>query len=188
VFESFLLSSKTWPTEKKSSSSFPCPKAKFSLCIFSFLESTSLSLCPLSLSCCWFRSSSKISLSFASYHRVLFHHVILTNLCSEVNIYLFLYPKEAFHILKKKKKASAKKEPHKTKKNQKCGCPILPRLRTYPFLPGLKTGPILLVHSCRSDLSNFTKAENLSVFTRAENWSDLACPFVPLGLVQFYQG
>jgi hypothetical protein len=46
-----------------------------------------------------------------------------------------------------------------------------------------KTGPILLVRSCRSDLSNFTKAENLSIFTRAENWSDLACPFVPLGLV-----
>jgi hypothetical protein len=35
---------------------------------------------------------------------------------------------------------------------------------------------------------DFTKAENLSVFTRAENWSELACPFVPLGLVQFYQG
>jgi hypothetical protein len=32
-------------------------------------------------------------------------------------------------------------------------------------------------------LPDFTKAENLSVFTRAENWSDLACPFVPLGLV-----
>jgi hypothetical protein len=89
-------------------------------------------------------------------------------------------------IKKRKKKASAKKEPHK--KNQKCGCPILPRLRTYPFLPGLKTGPILLVRSCRSDLSDFTKAENLSVFTRAENWSDLACPFVPLGFVRFYEG
>jgi hypothetical protein len=37
-------------------------------------------------------------------------------------------------------------------------------------------------------LTDFTKAENLSVFTRAENWSDLACPFVPLGLVRFYQG
>jgi hypothetical protein len=56
------------------------------------------------------------------------------------------------------------------------------------FLPGLKTGLILLVRLCRSDLSDFTKAKNLSVFTRAENWSDLACPFVPLGLVRFYQG
>jgi hypothetical protein len=37
-------------------------------------------------------------------------------------------------------------------------------------------------------LSDFTKAENLSVFTRAENWSDLACPFMPLGLERFYQG
>jgi hypothetical protein len=126
-------------------------------------------------------------LSFASYHRVLFHHVILTSLCFEVNIYLFLYPKEAFHILKKRKRQVQKKAAQ-NKKNQKCGCPILPRLRTYPFLPGLKTGPILLVRSCRSDLSDFTKAENLSVFTRAENWSDLACPFMPLGLVQFYQG
>ncbi len=44
--------------KNKSSSSFPCPKAKFSLCIFSFFESASLSLCPLSWSCCWFRSSS----------------------------------------------------------------------------------------------------------------------------------
>jgi hypothetical protein len=90
------------------------------------------------------------------------------------------------YIKKERKRQVQKKEPHK--KNQKCGCPILPRLRTYPFLPGLKTGPILLVRSCRSDLSDFTKAENLSVFTRAEIWPDLACPFVPLGLVQFYQG
>jgi hypothetical protein len=30
---------------------------------------------------------------------------------------------------------------------------------------------------------DFTKAENLSVFTRAENWSELAYPFMPLGLV-----
>jgi hypothetical protein len=98
-------------------------------------------------------------LSFASYHRVLFHHVILTNLCSEVNIYLFLYPKEAFHILKKrKKKASAKKKAAQNKKKSEVR------------------------------LSDFTKAENLSVFTRAENWSDLACPFVPLRLVRFYQG
>jgi hypothetical protein len=123
-------------------------------------------------------------LSFASYHRVLFHHVILTSLCFEVNIYLFLSPKEAFHILKNKKKekgkCKTKKEPHKTEKNQKCGCPILPSLQTYPILPGLKIGPILLVRSCRSDLSDFTKATNLSVFTRAENWSDLACPFCPI--------
>jgi hypothetical protein len=121
-------------------------------------------------------------LSFASYHRVLFHHVILTSLCSEVNIYLFLYPKEAFHILKKqkerKRQVQNKKEPHK--KNQKCGCPILPRLRTYPILPGLKTGLILLVRSCHLDLSDFTKVANLSVFTRAKNWSDVACPFCPI--------
>jgi hypothetical protein len=98
-------------------------------------------------------------LSFASYHRVLFHHVILTSLCSDVNIYLFLYPKEVFHILKKrKKKASAKKRAAQNKTKSEVR------------------------------LSDFTKAENLSVFTRAENWSDLACPFVPLGLVQFYQG
>jgi hypothetical protein len=61
---------------------------------------------------------------------------------SEVNIYLFLYPKEAFHILKKENKKKEKgkckteKEPHK--KNQKCGCSILPSLRTYPILPRLK--------------------------------------------------
>jgi hypothetical protein len=41
----------------------------------------------------------------------------LTSLCSEVNIYLFLYPKEAFHILKKERKRHVqKKEPHKTEK------------------------------------------------------------------------
>jgi hypothetical protein len=38
----------------------------------------------------------------------------MTSLCSEVNIYLFLYPKEVFQILKKerkiKKKASAKQK------------------------------------------------------------------------------
>jgi hypothetical protein len=61
-----------------------------------------------------------------------------------------------------------------------CTGPILPRLRTYPFLPGLRTGPNLLVRSCRSDLSDFTKAENLSVFTRAENLSEFACPFCPI--------
>jgi hypothetical protein len=92
------------------------------------------------------------------------------------------------YITKRKKEKGKCKKKRATKKNQKCGSPILPRLRTYPFLPGLKTGPILLVRSCRSDLSDFTKAENLSVFTRAENWSDLACPFVPLGFVRFYEG
>jgi hypothetical protein len=100
-------------------------------------------------------------LSFASYHRVLFHHVILTSLCSEVNINLFIYPKEAFHILKKqkerKRQVQNKKEPHKTKKKSEV------------------------------QLSDFTKPTNLSNFTRAENWSDLACPFVPLGFVRFYQ-
>jgi hypothetical protein len=121
-------------------------------------------------------------LSFASYHRVLFHHVILTSLCSEVNIYLFPYPKEALHILKKgKKKASAKKEPHKKKSE----------VRLSNFTKA-------------ENLSVFTRAENwsdlacpfvplrlvrfYSVFTRAKNWSDLACPFVPLGFVRFYQG
>jgi hypothetical protein len=58
-------------------------------------------------------------------------------------------------------------------------CPILLRLWTCPFLWGLKTGLILLVRSCRSDLSDFTKAENLSVFTRAENWFDLTCLVFP---------
>jgi hypothetical protein len=80
---------------------------------------------------------------------------------------------------KEKGKCKTKKEPLKTKKNQKCGCRILPSLRTYPILPGLKIGPILLVRSCRLDLSDFTKAASLSVFTRAENWSDFACPFLP---------
>jgi hypothetical protein len=86
----------------------------------------------------------------------------------------------------RKRQVQNKKEPPRLrtypkcgKKNQKCSCPILPSLRTYPILPGLKTGLILLVRSCRSDLSNFIKAANLSVFTRAENWSDLACPFLP---------
>jgi hypothetical protein len=60
---------------------------------------------------------------------------------------------------------------------QFCTCPILPRLRTYSFLPGLRTGPNLLVRSCHSDLSDFTKAENSSVFTRAENLSEFACLF-----------
>jgi hypothetical protein len=81
-------------------------------------------------------------------------------LCSKVNIYLFLYPKEAFHILKKtkrKKKASAKQKRAAQKKSE-------------------------------VRLSDFTKPVNLSDFTRAKNWSDHACPFVPLGLVRFYQG
>jgi hypothetical protein len=46
---------------------------------------------------------------------------------------------------KRKKKASAKQKQEPHKKNQKCGCPILPSLRTYPILPGLKTGLIFLV-------------------------------------------
>jgi hypothetical protein len=103
-------------------------------------------------------------LSFASYHRVLFHHVILISLCSEVNIYLFLYPKEAFHILKKtKRKKKKEKGKCKTKKS-----------RTKQ-------------KKSEVQLSDFTKHANLFDFTRAENWSDLACPFVPLRLVRFYQ-
>jgi hypothetical protein len=51
---------------------------------------------------------------------------------------------------KRKKKASAKqKRAAQNKKNQKCGCLILPSLRTYPILLGLKTGPILLVRFAR---------------------------------------
>jgi hypothetical protein len=112
---------------------------------------------------------------------------------SEVNIYLFLYPKEAFHILKKqkerkrKKKASAKqkKEPHK--KNQKCGYPNLPRLKL--VRSGLSvlsdfTKPVNLSDFTRAEnwsvLPDFTKSVNLSVFTRTENWSDLACLFCPI--------
>jgi hypothetical protein len=109
-------------------------------------------------------------LSFASYHQVLFHYVILTSLCSEVNIYLFLYPKEAFHILKKRKK---KKEKDKCKtKKSRTDCELIRSAEK----------------KSKVQLSDFTKPANLSDFTRAENWSDLACPFVPLGLVQFYQG
>jgi hypothetical protein len=51
---------------------------------------------------------------------------------------------------------------------QKCGCPILSSLRTYPILPRLK-----LVQSGLSVLFDFTKLANLSDFTRAENWSVL---------------
>jgi hypothetical protein len=96
---------------------------------------------------------------------------------------LSLSKRGVLYIKKNKKKEKGrckKKRATQNKKNQKCGCPILPSLRTYPILPGLKTGPILLVRSCRSDLSNFTKAPNLSVFTRTENWSDLACAFCPI--------
>jgi hypothetical protein len=86
-----------------------------------------------------------------------------------------------------------KKEPHK--KNQKCGCPILPRLKL--VRSGLSvlsdfTKPTNLSDFTRvknwSVLPDFTKAANLSVFTMVENWSDLGCSFVPLGLVRFYQG
>jgi hypothetical protein len=137
-------------------------------------------------------------LSFASYHQVLFHHVILTSLCSEVNIYLFLYSKEVFHILKKQKerKRQVQNKKRAAQKNQKCGCPILPSLRTYPILLRLKlvrSGLSVLSDFIKlvnlsdftraenwSFLPDFTKAANLSVFTRAENWSDLACPFCPI--------
>jgi hypothetical protein len=107
-----------------------------------------------------------------------------------------------FHILKKerkrKKKASAKQKraAQKIEKNQKCGCSILPSLRTYPILPRLKlvqsglsilsdfTKPANLSDFIRAEnwsvLPDFIKAANLSIFTRAENWSDLACPFCPI--------
>jgi hypothetical protein len=98
---------------------------------------------------------------------------------------------------KRKKKASAKqKRAAQNKKYQKCGCPILPSLLTYPILPRLKlvrsglsilsnfTKPVNLSDFTRAEnwsvLPDFTKAANLSVFTRAENWSDLACPFCPI--------
>jgi hypothetical protein len=35
---------------------------------------------------------------------------------SEVNIYLFLYPKEVLHILKKERKRQVQKKPHKIEK------------------------------------------------------------------------
>jgi hypothetical protein len=92
---------------------------------------------------------------------------------------------------RRKRQVQNKKEPHK--KNQKCGCPILPSLRTYPILPRLKlvrsglsvlsdfTKPANLSDFTRAEnwsvLPDFTKAANLSVFTRTENWSDLAYPF-----------
>jgi hypothetical protein len=75
-----------------------------------------------------------------------------------------------------------KKEPHK--KNQKCGCPILPSLRTYPILPRLK-----LVRSGLSVLSNFTKPANLSDFTTDEIgliW--LVRFYQACELIWFYQG
>jgi hypothetical protein len=62
----------------------------------------------------------------------------------------------------RKNQVQNKKEPHK--KNQKCGCLILPSLRTYPILPRLK-----LVRSGLSVLFDFIKPVNLSDFTRAEN-------------------
>jgi hypothetical protein len=103
---------------------------------------------------------------------------------SEVNIYLFLYPKEVFHILKKqkeqkrKKKASAKQKKRATQKNQKCGCPNLPRLK--------------LVRSGLSVLSDFTKPVNLSDFTRAETGPIRLVRFVRFyqacELIRFYQG
>jgi hypothetical protein len=93
-----------------------------------------------------------------------FHHVILTNLCSEVNIYLFLYPKDGFHILKKrKKKTSAKqKEPHKKEKKSEVW------------------------------LSDFTKPANLADFTKAKTGLIWLVCFVRFyqacELIRFYQG
>jgi hypothetical protein len=84
---------------------------------------------------------------------------------SEVNIYLFLYPKEPFHILKKrkqkerKKQVQNKKEPHKKK------------LEVW--------------------LSDFTKPVNLSDFTTAETGLIWLVHFVRFyqgcELVRFYQ-
>jgi hypothetical protein len=124
-------------------------------------------------------------LSFASYHRVLFHHVILTSLCSEVNIYLFLYPKEAFHIFKKtkrKKKASAKQKRAAQKKSE-------------VWLSNF-TKPVNLSNFTRAKnwfiLPDFTKAANLSIFTRAETGPILLVRFARFyqgcELVRFYQG
>jgi hypothetical protein len=80
--------------------------------------------------------------------------------------------------------------------SSKCGCPILPSLRTYPILPRLKlvrSGLSVLSDFTKSVnlsdftwaenwsvLPDFTKAANLSIFTRTENWSDLGCPFCPI--------
>jgi hypothetical protein len=96
-----------------------------------------------------------------------FHHIILTNLCSEVNIYLFLYPKEAFHILKKenkkKEKGKCKTKKCRTKKNQS-----------------------------EVWLSDFTKPANLSDFTKAETGLIWLVRFVRFyqacELIRFYQG
>jgi hypothetical protein len=103
---------------------------------------------------------------------------------------------------KKKEKGKCKTKKRATQnkqKNQTCGCPILPSLRTYPILPRLKlvrsglsvlsdfTKAVNLSDFTRAEnwsvLPDFTKAANLSDFTRAENWSDLACLFC-----RFYQG
>jgi hypothetical protein len=106
-------------------------------------------------------------LSFESYHRVIFHHVILTSLCSEVNIYLFLYPKEAFHILKKTKRKK-KKEKGKCKTKKRC----------------TKKSEVWL--------SDFTKPANLSDFTTAETGLIWLVRFVQFyqacELIRFYQG
>jgi hypothetical protein len=87
--------------------------------------------------------------------------------CSEVNIYLFLYPKEVFHILKKekerkiKKKASAKQKRAAQKKSEVW-------------------------------LSDFTKPANLSDFTTAETGLIWLVRFVQFyqacELIRFYHG
>jgi hypothetical protein len=76
---------------------------------------------------------------------------------------LFLACESKTQARTRKKKASAKQK-RAAQKNQKCGCPILPSLRTYLILPRLK-----LIRSDLSVLSDFTKPANLSDFTRAEN-------------------
>jgi hypothetical protein len=130
-----------------------------------------------------------------------FHHVILTSLCPRsISTSFFIQKRRSIYKKKqkeqkRKKKASAKQKKRATQKNQKCGCPNLPRLKL--VRSGLSvlsdfTKPVNLSDFTRAEnwsvLPDFTKAVNLSVFTRAENWSDLACLFVPLGLVRFYQG
>jgi hypothetical protein len=215
VFQSFLLSSKTWPTEKTNLvHRFPVPKPSLAFAYFHFL-SPHLWVCVLChglvagldqvLRLVWV-----LHLIIESF----FHHVILTSLCPRsISTSFFIQKRRSIYKKNKKNKKerkrqvqNKKKEPHKKIRSVvvriyhdwnwsdpacpfclilpslwtypilpglKTGpfCPILPRLWTCPFLPGLKTGPILLVCSCRSDLS---------VFTKAENWSDLAYPFCPI--------
>jgi hypothetical protein len=113
-------------------------------------------------------------LSFASYHRVLFlRHVILTSLCSEVNIYLFLYPKEVFHILKKgrkrKKKASAKQKIAAQKKLEVWLSDFIKPTNLADFTE-VETGPIWLVCFVRfyqaCELIRFYQGRKLVRFVR----------------------